>query len=87
MAHLVVAVQTHTRALADVVTEMLAQDEKWGPMRPHPDMLWLTILTEELGEAAKDMLEGRCPRAELVQVAAVAVQWIASIDARQDADS
>ena len=36
--------------------EREAQDEKWGEQR-HSDEKWLAILLEELGEAAKAVLE------------------------------
>lgn len=42
-------------------------------------LTWLDILREEIGEAfAED--DPRALRAELVQVAAVAVQWVQAID-------
>ena len=36
--------------------ERNAQDEKWGEQR-HSDEKWLTIILEELGEAAKAVLD------------------------------
>lgn len=73
-------------ALLSVTHERKRQDDKWGdpPEWPDPDGIKLAVLTEEVGEVAKAMLEN-VPvselRAELVQVAAVAVKWIESIDA------
>jgi hypothetical protein len=61
------------------------QDEKWGPIagRAHDtlDGDWITILAEEVGEAAHEVLEGQTKKAvdELVQVAAVAVAHIEAI--------
>lgn len=57
------------------------QNEKWGPQNHNP-MKWLTILMEEVGEAAKEILEHRplMYRAEMVQVAAVAQAMIESFD-------
>lgn len=75
-------------ALNAVADEMVSQDSKWG-QQDHADELWMCILAEEVGEAAQARLHdlfggdnaGRI-REELVQVAAVATQWIACIDRR-----
>jgi hypothetical protein len=63
--------------LQRVMEERARQDAKWGEQN-HADLYWLAILTEELGEAAKELIEGRCNRAdkELVEVAAVALAWL-----------
>lgn len=53
------------------------------------DRYWLPVLVEEVGEVANAMIETRLGalggydkmRAELVQVAAMAVAWIDAIDA------
>ena len=85
-------------ALADVQAERRRQDDKWGPQN-HDQMIWLGILAEEFGEAAKEINElhfRRCKakdcdggclngttskvRSELIQVAAVAVAMIESLD-------
>jgi NTP pyrophosphatase (non-canonical NTP hydrolase) len=61
--------------------ERVCQDAKWGKQN-HPPVVWLTILMEEVGEAAKAILshdEGNY-RTELIQVAAVAVAAIESLD-------
>lgn len=44
----------------------------------------LTILTEEVGEVARAILDGKHSevRTELIQVAAVAVSWLESIDSQ-----
>lgn len=80
--------------LANVANERSRQDQKWGPPsgRGHDFATWLAILTEEVGEVARDVLEYQtdaCPATanaarehmadELVQVAAVAVAWVESI--------
>lgn len=69
--------------LADVVAERMAQDAKWGEQN-HPSEVWLAILSEEVGEMAKTMLPGEGTlfdtRDEAVQVAAVAVAFVESID-------
>lgn len=62
-----------------VEAERSRQDAKWG-IQDHNPMVWLAILTEEVGELAKAILEYKAePTApqmaaeakELVQVAAV----------------
>lgn len=52
--------------------------EKWGDV-PRADTLWLMILTEEIGEVAKAMLEAKPEDFidELLDVCAVAVGWVA----------
>lgn len=78
------------RVYADVAFERIRQDEKWG-QQDHSPMEWLCILGEEVGEANKAVLEAHFPgyerrgdlsgyRAELVQVAAVAIAAIESLD-------
>lgn len=49
------------------------------------ELTWSDIMIEELAEAVEDAVAGRETnlRAELVQVAAVAVNWIAAIDRRE----
>ena len=63
--------------LQAVRDERAKQDAKWGKAaeRNLPPQTWLTILMEEVGEAAKATLEGDPVNyaEELVQVAAVAV--------------
>lgn len=45
------------KAFNDLIQiERNAQDEKWGPQH-HSDEKWLAILMEEVGEAAKAILE------------------------------
>lgn len=68
-------------ALGAVAEERRRQDRKWGPSdhRPPPT---LAVLIEEVGEVAKAQMEETDAelRAELVQVAAVAVAMIEGID-------
>lgn len=74
--------RTDPHVLEDVYVERLRQDYKWGDQRTHSNYLWSTILTEEVGESARASLE-KDPahlRKELIQVAAVAIAWIESID-------
>lgn len=72
-----------TDILEEIAAERAAQLLKWG-QEGHPAGKWSLILAEEFGEVAKAALELRPMqmRAELVQLAAVAVAWIESIDRR-----
>ena len=72
----------------EVFDERRRQDMRWG-IQNHRPMEWLGVLMEELGEVAKDTVENHWHpdagsianmREELIQVAAVAVAWIESID-------
>lgn len=72
--------------LNDVLKERKRQDDKWG-VQNHGVSDWMLILAEEFGEAAKEANEIRFRykdsseyRAELVQVAAVCVAAIESLD-------
>ena len=61
--------------------EREAQDKKWGEQH-HSDEKWLAIILEELGEAAKAVLEedDEALLEEVVQVAAVLQNWVTSRD-------
>lgn len=69
--------------LLDVASERRKQDERWG-VQAHTPERWLSILVEEVGEVAKEIAEGckdlEAYREELVQVTAVAVAAIETID-------
>lgn len=80
--------------LMAVAEERERQDRKWGEQN-HEPVYWVGILTEELGEVAKEAIEmttavalgersrDECLarlRAEIVQLAAVAVAAIEYID-------
>jgi len=80
------AIPTAHQALRDKVFDLInaerdRQDAKWGrkdgkwPSTNHTKM---TVLTEEVGEIAKSILDGDAQGMidELVQVAAVAVAWL-----------
>ena len=71
------------RVLNEVATERRRQDAKWGEQNHHAGV-WMLILTEEVGEAAKAALEMHeaDERAEYIQVAAVAVARVEAIDRR-----
>ncbi len=72
---------TDTRAdfqqqiLQMITEERIRQDEKWGEQN-HGDLYWLGILTEEVGEVAKALIEGDLDTHEVIQVAAVAVAGV-----------
>ena len=73
-------------ALGDVLAEQHAQYERWGEQN-HPDLYWLGILMEEVGETSKEIIEHASRatiRGELVQVVAVALSWIECIDRQGD---
>jgi NTP pyrophosphatase (non-canonical NTP hydrolase) len=63
-----------------IKAERARQEEKHGEgNRGSSNFRYLTITTEELGEVAKALLDGESTERiieELVQVAAVCVQWI-----------
>ena len=78
--------------LLEVLAERKKQDEKWG-IQNHMPEIWMLILGEEVGEAQRAVLEAICPngnkldgewlkeyRKELIQVAAVAIAAIESLD-------
>lgn len=60
--------------------ERKKQDKKWGslPRATNSNGIWALIFLEEIGEAAKDFLQGKTIEAEeeLIQVATVTVAWI-----------
>ncbi len=68
--------------------ELLCQHLKWGPQH-HPPAVWFLILSEEVGELAQAILRETFPddgrhgdssvEKELVQVAAVVIQWLQSM--------
>ena len=68
-----------------ITQECDRQDKLWGKQR-HDDFVWLAIISEEVGEAAKAIMhnqfdgeaKGTLPT-ELIQIAAVAVQWLTAI--------
>lgn len=77
------------RVFEAVIAERARQDRKWGTQN-HSDALWLAILSEEFGEAAKEANETHFRGkdtgllvAELVQVIAVCKAWIECIERRE----
>jgi len=68
-------------ARGDIDDERDRQDEKWGEQN-HVPLRWYAILGEEFGEVGKAINEHdlRQCREELVQVAAVAIAFVESLD-------
>ena len=79
------------RALAEISAERRQQDAKWGEQN-HDPVMWLAILGEEVGEAARAALklrwgpevhrsywQGELQR-ELIQVAAVVLAFLECLD-------
>ncbi len=76
---------TRHAVLHDVWGERDRQDAKWGGtpgIDRRDDHTYPAVLGEELGEACQSWLERDVTnlRAELIQVAAVAVAWIEELD-------
>ena len=73
--------------LSEVEDERVRQNEKWG-LQNHNPVEWIAILTEEVGEAAKEAVDMHLEninrvkqyRKEVIQAAAVAVQMVESLD-------
>lgn len=80
--------------IKDIISERKSQDKKWGRQN-HTPMVWLPILMEEVGEVAKAALEPHFKskgytqykngsydeyREELIQVAAVCVAMLESLE-------
>lgn len=74
--------------IVDVLAEIKRQDDKWG-IQDHSLLFWMSILMEEVGEAcqcinrtiAMDGIGGFTPtRQEIVRMAAVCINMIASMD-------
>lgn len=72
----------HIDVLRAVQEELCRQDEKWGADRDLGDLRWLRVLMEEVGESAAAMEDGTDLRAEVVQVAAVAIAWLEAMGRR-----
>lgn len=67
---------TQEEVLNDIVLERKRQFEKWGNQK-HTKPGWFLILSEEVGDVAKSILDGEGDERmyeELIQVAAVATQ-------------
>ena len=68
---------TRAKILEAVLAERERQDERWGDQTENTDLEWMAILTEEIGEVAKDVNDQRMAGMfeELIQCAAVCFAW------------
>jgi NTP pyrophosphatase (non-canonical NTP hydrolase) len=68
---------TRAKILEAVLSERERQDERWGDQTENSDLEWMSILTEEIGEVAKDVNAHRVAGMfeELIQCAAVLFAW------------
>lgn len=48
---------TQDNAMREIREERFRQDMKWGSQRGHGHRTWLAILTEEVGEVARELLD------------------------------
>jgi len=81
--------KAENKQFALIQEERKRQIEKWGEQK-HDDYHWLAILTEEVGELAQAILHSEfggkaagTTQAELIQVAAVSVQWLEHISRKE----
>ena len=77
--------ETRAKALADVETERARQDAYWGgPVHDdnHSATEWCLILNARLGKASEAAIDRDFPEARrrLIQIAAVAVAAVESLD-------
>lgn len=80
------------KIIQEITDEQDRQVVLHGEQSGHPDFLWLTILTEEVGEVAKeciDKLHGDYKttvnlRKEIVEAVAVGVTWLEALDKRME---
>lgn len=75
------APKTREILIARILDERRRQDEKWG-QQDHSVNVWHAILSEEVGEVARAILEGdvKAYAKELVQVAAVAMAAVEALE-------
>jgi len=68
---------TRMKVLEAVLAERERQDSMWGDQTSNSDEHWMVILTEEVGEVAREVYEKRSAGMfeEVVQCAAVAFAW------------
>jgi len=66
--------------LKDIRRELARAEEKFSTV-VEPDLVWLAVLTEELGEAARALLpDGENNLyTEVIQIASVAIRWAENI--------
>jgi len=65
------------QVLEAVLAERERQDGKWGDQTHNSDEHWTVILTEEVGEVAREVYEKRSVEMfeEVIQCAAVCFAW------------
>jgi NTP pyrophosphatase (non-canonical NTP hydrolase) len=68
---------TRANVLQAVLAERERQDKKWGDQTHNSDDRWTVILTEEVGEVAREVYEKRSAGMfeEVIQCAAVCMAW------------
>ena len=77
--------------LNDTLKEIHRQDQKWGKARDNHPLVWLSILTEEVGEVATEINDadfeveslGKNYRDELIQIASVALLAVLNFDTKK----
>lgn len=71
---------TRAKILEAVLSERERQDKRWGDQTYNTDLQWISILTEEVGEVAKDVNDLRLAGMfeEIIQCAAVCFAWAES---------
>jgi len=67
--------------IKEIIKERKRQDKMWG-VQNHRPLTWLSILVEEVGEVSKAINENKVEdyRTETIQVAAVAIAMLESLD-------
>lgn len=85
-----VAALVRWEVLKKILCERDRQNKLWGEQN-HDNYRWLAILSEELGEVSQAILHDEFGgeaaggvEIELVQVAAVALQWLECIERRRN---
>jgi NTP pyrophosphatase (non-canonical NTP hydrolase) len=71
-----------------LIQERKEQDSKWGT-QDHDDLYWLAILMEEVGELAREVIEGHklSMSHELIQSGAVCLAWLECKYRREQAEN
>jgi len=75
---------TRATVLEQVLAERESQDLKWGDQTLNSDEHWTVILTEELGEVAREVYEKNESDmySEIIQCAAVCFAWAEAVNNR-----
>jgi NTP pyrophosphatase (non-canonical NTP hydrolase) len=76
---------TRDALLNRIRSERYRQINKFGHQQ-HPNCYWLSILAEEVGELAKEIVDFGSTRnimMELVQIAAVCVSWLEDLEEKE----